>query len=100
MRLPGYMISYDQLPDKEGKVARFLLVPDCGHWLHPPHRFDVSKVVVVLLREGLRTPFIERSVFVVTGRLSFERTNNDRAESGFVLQGTGVDSGGTLKFRN
>ena len=69
VRVPGYMIPYNEAPEK-GKVTRFLLVPDCGNWLHPPHRFDSSGVVVVLMNEGRQVPLIERSVLVVTGRLS------------------------------
>lgn len=99
VRVPGYMIPYNEAPEK-GKVTRFLLVPDCGNWLHPPHRFDSSGVVVVLMNEGRQVPLIERSVLVVTGRLSFEATKNDWAESGLVLRATDVSSGVSPKFRN
>jgi hypothetical protein len=85
VRLPGYMISYDELPDRDGKVSRFLLVPDAGNWLHAPHRFDSAEVVVVTLKNGKRLKFQERVPVWVRGELSVNRITTSAVDAEFVL---------------
>jgi hypothetical protein len=51
-------------------VAHFLLVPDPGDWLNPPH-LHAGEAIDVRLKEGDTTLLVERTAVVVCGRLSF-----------------------------
>ena len=52
------------------KVARFLLVPDPGDWLNPPHLHD-GEAIDVRLKDGQTIQLVERTGVTVCGRLSF-----------------------------
>ncbi len=61
------------------EVTRFLLVPDPGNWLNPPHMY-AGEVIDVRLKDGASTPLRERMAVTVCGRLSFGSMNaNPRA---------------------
>jgi hypothetical protein len=55
VRVPGYMLPFDERPDEHGDLSQFLLVPDPGNWLHPPH-LDPGEVVVVNMERGKKLP--------------------------------------------
>jgi hypothetical protein len=60
-------------------VAHFLLVPDPGDWLNPPH-VHPGEVIDVRLKDGGTKPLLERTAITVRGRLSFGSMNaNPRA---------------------
>ena len=69
VQIAGYMIPAAPSQGQQ-KVARFLLVPDPGDWLNPPH-LHVSEVIDVRLRDGETTRLVERTGVTVCGRLSF-----------------------------
>jgi hypothetical protein len=69
IEIAGYMLPAGSSQD-ERKVAHFLLVPDPGDWLNPPH-MHAGEVMDVRMKEGQTTPLIERTAITVCGRLSF-----------------------------
>jgi hypothetical protein len=85
VRIPGYMVRGDDAPDSEGRVNRFLLVPDAGNWLHAPHLFDPAEVVAVTLVDGKRLTVRERVAVWVTGKLSRRRITNSTFDAGFTI---------------
>jgi hypothetical protein len=89
VRVPGYMLPFQQSPDHEGKVGEFLLVPDPGNWLHPPH-LDPGEVVFVRMSGGLRTPLLNREPVWVEGRLSPHFVNKGSLERAFELIASSV----------
>jgi hypothetical protein len=56
--------------DARQKVAHFLLVPDPGDWLNPPH-LHAGEAIDVRLKDGETTTLVERTAVLVCGRLSF-----------------------------
>jgi len=66
----GYMIGAEGFPAVNGRVARFLLVPDPGNWLHAPH-LDSDEVIDVRLADGQATSLLPRRAVIVRGTLSF-----------------------------
>lgn len=64
----GYMIAAEGFPAVNGRVARFLLVPDPGNWLYAPH-LDSDEAIDVRLSEA--TPLLPRRAVIVRGTLSF-----------------------------
>jgi hypothetical protein len=78
VQIAGYMIPAG--PAKAHQmVTRFLLVPDPGDWLNPPH-IHAGEVIDVRLRDGETTRLAERTAVTVCGRLSFGSMNaNPRA---------------------
>jgi hypothetical protein len=69
VEIAGYMIPV--APSRaQRNVEHFLLVPDPGDWLNPPH-LHASEVIDVRLKDGETTRLVERSAIVVCGRLSF-----------------------------
>jgi hypothetical protein len=89
VRVPGYMLAFQQGPDPEGKVGEFLLVPDPGNWLHPPH-LDPGEVVFVRMAGGLRAPLLNRVPVWVEGRLSPHFVNKGSLERAFELVASSV----------
>jgi len=69
VEITGYMIPVapSQAPQK---LAHFLLVPDPGDWLNPPH-LHAAEVIDVRLKAGETTSLLERTAVTVCGRLSF-----------------------------
>lgn len=81
--IPGYMLSY-QAPDHDGNVSQFLLVPDPGTWIHPPH-LDPGEVVVVRMLGGTKAPLLDRRSVWVEAQLSPSTVNRDNLEGVFEL---------------
>jgi hypothetical protein len=69
VQIAGYMIPVGPA-EAQRKVAHFLLVPDPGDWLNPPH-LHAGEAIDVRLKEGDTTLLVERTAVVVCGRLSF-----------------------------
>jgi Protein of unknown function (DUF3299) len=69
VQIAGYMIPVGPVAAHQ-KVARFLLVPDPGDWLDPPH-LHAGEAIDVRLKNGETTRLVERTAVVVSGRLSF-----------------------------
>jgi hypothetical protein len=69
VEIAGYMIPVAPSQGRQ-KVAHFLLVPDPGDWLNPPH-LHASEVIDVRLKDGQNTRLVERTAVVVCGKLSF-----------------------------
>ncbi len=90
-RIPGYMIQFDDPVDSDGRVARFLLVPDPGNWLHPPH-LDDGEVVIVGMRDGARTPFLDRIPVWVEGRLSVSPVKTNDVRTMLQLEASSISA--------
>jgi hypothetical protein len=69
VEIAGYMIPVEPSKAQE-KVAHFLLVPDPGDWLNPPH-LHPGEAIDVRLKDGESMRLIERTAVTVCGRLSF-----------------------------
>jgi hypothetical protein len=69
VQIAGYMLPADP-GNAQRKVAHFLLVPDPGDWLDPPH-LHAGEAIDVRMKDGRTTPLVERAVVTVCGRLSF-----------------------------
>jgi hypothetical protein len=69
VQIAGYMIPAGPATAQQ-TVARFLLVPDPGDFLNPPH-LHAGEVIDVRLRDGETTRLVERTGVTVCGRLSF-----------------------------
>jgi hypothetical protein len=89
VRVPGYMLPSDEKTDEHGALSRFLLVPDPGNWLHPPH-FDPGEVVVVNMEGGGKTPFYDRKAVWVLGRLEREPLKTRRLQATLQMTATSV----------
>jgi hypothetical protein len=70
VEVEGYMVVAEGYPAVDGRVARFLLVPDPGNWLHAPH-LDPDEVIDVRLVDGRPTNLLSRQAVIVRGTLSF-----------------------------
>jgi hypothetical protein len=78
VEIAGYMIPAAPAQPRQ-KVTHFLLVPDPGDWLNPPH-MHAGEVIDVLLKSGATTQLIEKNAITVCGRLSYGSMNaNPRA---------------------
>jgi len=71
VQIVGYMVTFENSRERGDSVTRFLLVPDVGNWLHPPH-FHLDEVVDVRLKAGETAPMLDRKAVVVRGMLSVE----------------------------
>jgi hypothetical protein len=71
LQVAGYMWGLGGADVQDGLVKRFLLVPDPGNWIHPPH-FHSGEVIDVMLKNGVTTPLLERQAVVVRGILSVD----------------------------
>jgi hypothetical protein len=78
VEIAGYMIP-DAPSQPRQKVTRFLLVPDAGDWLNPPH-MHAGEAIDVRLKDGQAMRLVERTAVNVRGRLSYGSINpNPRA---------------------
>jgi hypothetical protein len=78
VQIAGYMIPVGPVKRHQA-VTRFLLVPDPGDWLNPPH-LHAGEVIDVRLRDGETTRLVTRTGVTVCGKLSFGAMNaNPRA---------------------
>jgi hypothetical protein len=78
VQIAGYMIPVGPAKARQ-KVAHFLLVPDAGDLLNPPH-LHAGEAIDVRLKDGETTRLVERIAITVCGRLSFGSINpNPRA---------------------
>ena len=84
VRVPGYMLSFVEKPNRDGKVNEFLLVPDVGNWLHPPH-LDPGEVVLVRTKNGANARLLDRRPIWVEGKLSPAPVNRGSIEGAFEL---------------
>jgi hypothetical protein len=89
VRLAGYMLPFDERPDREGRVSRFLLVPDAGNWLHPPH-LDAGSVVIVRMDRGAKTPLLDRRPVWVTGDIAPSLIRTAWLEGAYQLTASAV----------
>jgi hypothetical protein len=69
VEIAGYMIPVGPVKTRE-TVTRFLLAPDPGDWLNPPH-LHAAEVIDVRLKDGETARLVERTAVTVCGRLSF-----------------------------
>jgi hypothetical protein len=78
VQIAGYMLPASPSRARQ-KVTHFLLVPDPGDWLNPPH-MHFGEAIDVLLKSGATTRLMERTAITVCGRLSYGSMNaNPRA---------------------
>jgi hypothetical protein len=78
VEIAGYMIPAAS-SEGQRKVSRFLLVPDPGDWLNPPH-LHAGEAIDVQLKDGASTRLVERTAVTLIGRLSYGSMNaNPRA---------------------
>jgi hypothetical protein len=68
VQMVGYMFTFESSQER-GSTSRFLLVPDAGNWLNPPH-FHPDEVVDVRVKAGMTIPLRDRKAVVVRGMLS------------------------------
>jgi hypothetical protein len=73
VRIAGYMIPAAPSQSRQN-VTHFLLVPDPGDWLDPPH-MHAGEVIDVQLKDGAATRLTERTAITVCGRLSYGSMN-------------------------
>ena len=64
---------------RNGTVGRFLLVPDPGSWLHPPHLHS-GEVIDIRLEGGNSVPLLEGKVVIVCGTMSVDPMKLDPGE--------------------
>jgi hypothetical protein len=68
VEITGYAISITNSgADKES--SHFLLAPDPGDWLHPPH-LHPGEVIEIRVKENAAVRFVENAVLTVRGTLS------------------------------
>jgi hypothetical protein len=89
VEVAGYMVSFEGSQAHDGSVKRFLLVPNPGNWLHPPH-LDSDEVIDVTLMDGATTPLLERQALTVRGILSVDPMELESGEAIYHLKATGV----------
>ncbi len=70
VQISGYMLVKEGSPPVNGASETFLLVPDAGNWLHPPH-LDPSETIEVRLQNG-PVRFVNRAAVTVRGTLSVD----------------------------
>src|ERR1700721_1248488 len=73
VQVAGYMISVGGGKAQQ-TVAHFLLVPDPGDWLNPPH-LHAGEAIGVRLKDGETTRLVEGTGVTVCGKLSFGAMN-------------------------
>jgi hypothetical protein len=97
VRIPGYMIAFGDVPDKNGKVNQFLLVPDAGNWLHPPHLDYSGDVILVHLADGARTRLLSRTAVWVTGKLSLSAIKSGEINAAYSMWASGIQQMASTK---
>jgi len=75
VEITGYMLPAGPSQERR-EVAHFLLVPDPGDWLNPPH-LHAGEAIDVRLKDGETIRLVERTAVRVCGRLSFGSMNPD-----------------------
>ena len=75
VEIAGYMIPAPPVQARQ-KVMHFVLVPDPGDWLNPPH-FHPGEAIDVRLKDGEETRMRERIAVTVCGRLSYGSMNSN-----------------------
>jgi hypothetical protein len=73
VQITGYMVPAAPSQPRQN-VAHFLLVPDPGDWLNPPH-MHAGEAIDVRLKNGAATRLTERTAITVCGKLSFGSMN-------------------------
>jgi hypothetical protein len=89
VQVAGYMVEFGGIKGQDGSVNRFLLVPDPGNWLDPPHLHS-GEVIDVTLNDGARTPLVERQAMIVRGMLSVGPMELKPGKAVFHLRATRV----------
>jgi hypothetical protein len=89
VQVAGYMVEFGGSQVQDGSVKRFLLVPNPGNWLHPPH-LDSDEVIDVTLKDGATTPLLERQAMIVRGILSVDPMELNPGEAIYHLKATRV----------
>ncbi len=91
VEMAGYMFSAGSAEEAAGKVRRFLLVPNAGNWLNPPH-FHTDEVVDVRMPAGRTTPLLDRQAIVVRGTLSAEPSELSGVRVVYHLLASGISA--------
>jgi hypothetical protein len=86
VEIAGYMISAPPSQARQ-KVMHFVLVPDPGDWLNPPH-FHPGEAIDVRLKDGEETRIKERIAVTVCGRLSYGSINSNPRTVLFLADAT------------
>jgi hypothetical protein len=86
VEIAGYMLPASPSRTQQ-KVTHFLLVPDPGDWLNPPHMHP-GEVIDVLLKDGATTRLMERTAITVAGRLSYGSMNSSPRAVLFLADAT------------
>ena len=87
VQLAGYMLPFGT--DRDGdRVNTFLLVPDPGNLLHPPHLKDRGAVVVVRLEPGKSVRLTGKQQVWVRGRMSVQTFTEANVEAVFQMVAT------------
>lgn len=81
IRLPGFVIPVEHDGDK---ISEFLLVPYHGACIHVPAP-PSNQIVYVRVPGGTDAAENNYDTVYVTGRLTIEKTENDVAETGYVI---------------
>ena len=92
VKVLGYMIPFP-FPDVTNRgeaVGRFLLVPDPGNWLSPPH-FHSGEVMDVRLSSGATVRLIEGKAVVVRGVMSVDPMKLDHGEAVFHMVAESIE---------
>lgn len=87
VKLPGFVIPIEHEGDK---ISEFLLVPYHGACIHVPAP-PSNQIVYVRVPGGTTAASRVYDTVWVTGRLTIEQTDNDVAESGYVMDAAEVE---------
>jgi hypothetical protein len=87
----GYMLQFALPPVRQGNVTEFLLVPDPGNWLHPPH-LEAGEVILVRTEQAQRTPLLQRQAVWVRGRMIPSLFRSQSLESAYQMTAFSVES--------
>jgi hypothetical protein len=83
LQVPGYMLPFDQQQYGD-KVGAFLLVPDPGTWVHPPH-LERGEVIVVQMETGKSVRLLEKQAVWVRGKMSITPLKTKRLDAVFRM---------------
>jgi hypothetical protein len=83
LQVPGYMLPFDQQRYGD-QVGAFLLVPDPGTWVHPPH-LEGGEVVVVQMETGKSVRLLEKQAVWVRGKMSLAALKTKRLDAVFRM---------------
>jgi hypothetical protein len=83
-QVPGYMLPFGQ--QRYGElVDAFLLVPDPGNWIHPPH-LERGEVIVVQMEAGKSVRLLEKQAVWVRGKMSIAPLKTNRLDALFRMK--------------